>query len=737
MRLLRTLATLSLVQLTSLSLVLAEKDPSAPDPRKQAVADDDSPKDTTFNGQTVPPIAELNGAKFDQEIAKGHWLVEAFSPYCGHCKHLAPKWQTLYEFYYTSDPLPASRDDGEGGLNSFSRYYDFKFGKLDCVAFADACTDHGVGMFPTLLFFKEGKLLKNQTGDLASEKLSDFIEESLEIIRPGSRPAGGVVLPEVGAKGTGKIEGKEKESEGSGVMKPANRKPENEDDADEEDDVDEADKKKKKKKPATPHEGTKLVPDKAAASPPRQSLGSGARPNPLGKSLPLSPDNFTSTVVESLDPWFVKFYAPWCHHCQALAPSWSTMADTMKDQLNIAEVNCDAEKRLCRENGVKYYPTLQLIRGREKIEYTGLRGLGDLEAFAKSAASDLVAGVPDVTLAEFEAFHDKHPVTFIYFYDHATTSEDFMALERLPLHILGKARLVKSSDDALASKLKVATRPRLVVSRDGRVSQYEKLMPKEMRDVDALTTWMRANWLPLVPELDSSNAHDIMQHKFAVLTIMDKTSPTAWTAAAAELKSAAAQWGDVEQARFASDRDAARAAKQAKLTAAEQSGKENKVVDAKLTKIDPDALRAAIKPVAFALVDARFWERWLRGTFDVRPASGAQTVVYDYDRRRFWGADANGEPLRPRTDDLVRVLELVTKNPPGIKSTIVGSGLTYWPFLVWYLSKRHPLWAGGLVLAALVGYAVRSRWGRKGTRRGTRSEKEGLLGMTRGGGKAD
>jgi protein disulfide-isomerase len=59
-------------------------------------------------------------------------LVEFFSPSCPHCMHFKPTYQTAYEFYYTSKPI-VSKDDSEGdSLNSFTRYYDFKFAKVDC-----------------------------------------------------------------------------------------------------------------------------------------------------------------------------------------------------------------------------------------------------------------------------------------------------------------------------------------------------------------------------------------------------------------------------------------------------------------------------------------------------------------------------------------------------------------------------------------------------------------------------
>jgi protein disulfide-isomerase A6 len=40
----------------------------------------------------------------------------------------------------------------------------------------------------------------------------------------------------------------------------------------------------------------------------------------------LTDENFDDVVLNSLEPWFVEFYAPWCGHCKKLTPHWNKLA---------------------------------------------------------------------------------------------------------------------------------------------------------------------------------------------------------------------------------------------------------------------------------------------------------------------------------------------------------------------------------------------------------------------------
>ena len=117
------------------------------------------------------------------------------------------------------------------------------------------------------------------------------------------------------------------------------------------------------------------------------------------------------------------------------------MAKELQGQLNVGEVNCDAEPRLCKDARIKGFPTMYFLRAGERVEYEGLRGLGDLLSYANKA---LDSDVKYVDAAAFKEMEETEEVIFVYFFDHATTSEDFAALDRLTLSLIGHAKIVKT-----------------------------------------------------------------------------------------------------------------------------------------------------------------------------------------------------------------------------------------------------------------------------------------------------
>lgn len=451
--------------------------------------------------------------------------------------------------------------------------------------------------------------------------LSAFVEETLESIRPGSRPTEGVKLPEPGASSvdTGaKPEAPAKKDKDSSAGKAAGQK------------HNEAALKASvaaSAAQATETEKPKPKKPKVPTLPKKPST----TPNPAGTSIALSQESFQKLVTNTQDPWFVKFYAPWCHHCQALAPSWHQMAKELQGKLNIGEVNCDVEVRLCKDVRIKGYPTIHFFRGGERVEYEGLRGLGDLVSHAKKAL-DVGMGVNDVDAAAFKELEETEEVIFLYFYDHATTTEDFAALERLTLSLVGHAKLVKTDDALLADRFKISTWPRLLVSRDGRPSYYNALSPAEMRDFRRVLSWMQSVWLPLVPELTASNSKEIMRGKYVVLGILSRERADEFILDKREIKNAALDWMEKQTHAFQLERQELRDSKQLRIEEADDRGDQRALRNAKSIHIDIS--EDDKKQVGFAWVDGVFWDRWIRTTYGINVAvDGERVVIIDEDVR--------------------------------------------------------------------------------------------------------
>lgn len=72
--------------------------------------------------------------------------------------------------------------------------------------------------------------------------------------------------------------------------------------------------------------------------------------NPNGENVALTPDTLNDAKASG-QPWFIKFYAPWCGFCKKLAPAWVQLAKDLKDQVNVAEMNCDEYRGNANVNG--------------------------------------------------------------------------------------------------------------------------------------------------------------------------------------------------------------------------------------------------------------------------------------------------------------------------------------------------------------------------------------------------
>lgn len=78
----------------------------------------------------------------------------------------------------------------------------------------------------------------------------------------------------------------------------------------------------------------------------------------------------------------IKFYAPWCVHCQAMKEIINDLANQFKYKFMIYAVNCEKQRDICVDEHIRYYPTIKYFTKSGKLyKYTGSLDRDDLIEF--------------------------------------------------------------------------------------------------------------------------------------------------------------------------------------------------------------------------------------------------------------------------------------------------------------------------------------------------------------------
>ncbi|XP_010991216.3 sulfhydryl oxidase 1 isoform X1 [Camelus dromedarius] len=106
------------------------------------------------------------------------------------------------------------------------------------------------------------------------------------------------------------------------------------------------------------------VPGAGAA--PRSALYSASDPLTL-----LRADTVHRAVQGSRSAWAVEFFASWCGHCIAFAPTWKALADDVKGwrpALNLAVLDCadETNSAVCRDFNILGFPTVRFFKAFSK-----------------------------------------------------------------------------------------------------------------------------------------------------------------------------------------------------------------------------------------------------------------------------------------------------------------------------------------------------------------------------------
>ena len=92
------------------------------------------------------------------------------------------------------------------------------------------------------------------------------------------------------------------------------------------------------------------------------------------KDVVVLKDKNFSDVVKNNRFVMVEFYAPWCGHCQALAPEYAAAATELKgENVILAKVDATEENELAQEYDIQGFPTVYFFIDGVHKPYNGQR----------------------------------------------------------------------------------------------------------------------------------------------------------------------------------------------------------------------------------------------------------------------------------------------------------------------------------------------------------------------------
>ncbi|CAI2175982.1 2280_t:CDS:10 [Funneliformis geosporum] len=260
-----------------------------------------------------------------------------------------------------------------------------------------------------------------------------------------------------------------------------------------------------------------------------------AKFNPFGTVVLLTAKNFDQLTSSGI--WFVKFFAPWCGHCQKLAPIWEELGHELQYKVNVGKVDCTVDSGLCGRFKVQGYPTLKLLQNPDDIiEYKGPRQLNSLRDFAEKASR---AHVLEISKKDLDRIRKLDDVLFIYLYDDKTPHNILKNIRGLSRSFFS-VKFYSSRDSNLTAQLKVDKLPALIVLKDEFQKSYPYTSIELFTKRENLKGWIQSEKYPLVPAMDSENYEDILGgDRLVVLGVLDPSEGTKYIKAKKNLKNTA------------------------------------------------------------------------------------------------------------------------------------------------------------------------------------------------------
>jgi len=235
--------------------------------------------------------------------------------------------------------------------------------------------------------------------------------------------------------------------------------------------------------------------------------------------LILTDDNFRS-AIETHSFILVEFYAPWCGHCQQLAPEYEKAAKLLSEKestIKLAKVDATKETKVAGEFDIEGYPTLKLFKNKNPTDFNGGRTANEIVAYLekKSGPSWKIVTEPE----ELKDLLEQDEALLVAFLNDlegekaAVIKETANSFDELNFYFISDPEIMKK-----------------YYQKDGSILLMKTFDEKEVHFTDKLTKenllkFVKTQARPLVQEFNQENADKIFNSDIVVhfLLISDKT----------------------------------------------------------------------------------------------------------------------------------------------------------------------------------------------------------------------
>jgi len=159
------------------------------------------------------------------------------------------------------------------------------------------------------------------------------------------------------------------------------------------------------------------------------------------------------SLIESGQALLVSFYAPWCGHCQQLAPTWKKVGERLKDaSIIVGKLDCTLHQDVATKYAIRGFPTIKIFRAGRAIDFDGSRDENSIINWAKRATGPSIL----TTKHKLVDMIEKHKTTPVFLYNGNAQTELWQKFQTVAEKYVPNISFFKNkSSSAEADKISV------------------------------------------------------------------------------------------------------------------------------------------------------------------------------------------------------------------------------------------------------------------------------------------